>query len=290
MRRLALPSAVIVGLAAACLLSACGGGESAEVGEDVDTGVGACSPSQSAESGSEEQQHTLDGVEQPYWVAVPETYDASTPVSLYIVVPGGSGSAQSAAAGWGPTLDGVDALVVFADVGAADRKTVPMMRALIDDVADKYCVDRDRVFASGTSATAAFTGRLMANASDVIAAFAVGIGRFGTIGLEPDGPVPLIAWSGDPDRGVVEGSVAEWADSNGCEIQPTVSDLGSGVVHHHYEGCGAPVEYYFFAGMGHQVPNHDCSADRSGFGAEYEEFDFWDDAGSFFEAHPLTQS
>lgn len=290
MSRPLMSSAVIVALAAACLLPACGGGESAEVDDAVDTGVAACSPSQSAEPGSEEQHHTLDGVEQPYVVAVPETYDASTPVSVYIVVPGGSGSAQSAAAGWGPTLDGVDALVVFADVGTPDRKTVPMLRALIDDVADKYCVDRDRVFATGSSASAGFTGRLMAEASDVIAAFAVGIGRFGTVGLEPTGPVPLIAWSGDPDRGVVEGSVEEWADANGCEIQPTVSDLGSGVVHHHYEGCGAPVEYYFFGGMGHQVPDHDCSADRSGFCAEYEEFDFWVDVGSFFEAHPLTQS
>jgi len=290
MRRQVLSPVVIVALAAAFLVSACGEGDSADVGEEAGTGVAACSPSHSAEPGLEERNHTLDGVEQPYVVAVPETYDARTPVSVYIVVPGGSGGAQAAAEGWGPTLGGLDALVVFADVGRADRRTVPMIRALIDDVADTYCIDRTRVFASGSSASAGFTARLMADASDVIAAFAPGIGRFGTLGLEPIGPVPLIAWSGDPDRSTVENSVAEWADSNGCERGPSVSDLGSGIAHHHYEGCDAPTEYYYFAGMGHQVPDHDCSADRSGYCAEYEEFDFWDDVGSFFEAHPLTQS
>ncbi len=290
MPRPVVSSVVIATLAAACFVPACGGGEPADIGEDAGAGVATCSPSQSAEPGLEEQHHTLDGIDQPYWVAVPENYDSSTPVSVYIIVPGGSGSAQSAAAGWSPTLGGLDALVVFADVAKADRRTVPMIRALIDDVADRFCVDRNRVFASGTSANAGFTGRLMADASDVIAAFAPGIGRFGTLGLEPIGPVPLIAWSGDPDRTTVESSVAEWAVSNGCDGEPSVSDLGPGIAHHHYEGCDAATEYYYFAGMGHQVPSHDCSADRSGFCAEYEQFDFWDDVGGFFEAHPLPRS
>ena len=246
-----------------------------------------CDASSPVVPGEYELRHTFGGVEQSYVAVVPETYDPKTPAHVYIVVPGGSGSAQAARAGWGPNLAGVDAIVVFADVGNPATRTVPMIRALIDDVADRHCVDRSRVYATGGSASAGFTARLMADASDVIAAFAPGIGTFGTTGLDPIGPVPLIAWSGDLDRAQVERSVAEWAIANGCATEPTSSDLGSGIVHHHYEDCAASTEFYDFVGMGHQVPSHDCSGVGPQYCAEYEEFDFWKDVGSFFDAHPL---
>ncbi len=255
--------------------------------DDTDGAGGGCDDPSAVEPGAYEHGHTHAGVEQANFVVVPETYESGTPAHLYIVVPGGSGSAEGALMGWGPNLVGVDALVVFPELGHPASRTVPMMRALIDDVADTYCIDRSRVYATGTSASAGFTSRLMADASDVIAAFAPGIGRFPTTGLEPIGPVPLIAWSGDIDRAQVELSVAEWAAANGCTAEPTVSDLGSGIAHHHYEGCAAPTEYYYFAGMGHQVPNHDCSAVGPQYCAEYQEFDFWEEVSRFFDAHPL---
>jgi polyhydroxybutyrate depolymerase len=249
-----------------------------------------CDGTNAVEPGSYVHSHTLDGVEQPYRAVVPETYDSGTRTDLYVLVPGGSGSAEAGLAGWGPTLTGVDALVVVADVGSSGTRTVPMIRALIDDVATQYCIDRSRVYATGSSASGGLTGRLMADASDVIAAFAPGIGTFGPMGLDPIGPVPFIAGSGDPDRGAVERSVVGWAESNGCAVEPTVSDLGSGIAHHHYEGCAAPTEYYDFAGMGHQVPLHDCGAAGPQYCAEYDEFDFWDDVGRFFDANPLSAS
>jgi poly(3-hydroxybutyrate) depolymerase len=255
--------------------------------DDADLADPGCDAATTVEPGSYEHSHMLDEVEQPYRVVVPDTYGSGSPAGLFIVVPGGSGSAEAALAGWGPTLTDVDALVAFVEVGRPETRTVPMIRALIDDVADRYCVDRYRVYATGSSASAGFTSRLMADASDVIAAFAPGIGMFGTVGLDPIGPVPLIAWSGDPDRGPVERSVADWAASNGCEPEPIVSDLGSGVAHHQYEGCSAPTEYYDFAGMGHQIPMHDCGSVGPEFCAEYDEFDFWDDVGRFFDANPL---
>jgi len=278
-------------------VSACGDGNGvpesgpattgASIPATVDDTSGGCDDRSAIGPDSYEHRHAHTGVEQAYFVVVPETYEPGTPADLYIVVPGGSGSAEGALMGWGPNLVGVQALVVFPELGNPASRTVPMMRALIGDVADTYCVDRSRVYATGSSASAGLTSRLMADASDVIAAFAPGIGRFPTVGLEPIRPVPLIAWSGDVDRAQVELSVAEWAAENGCTAEPTVSDLGSGVAHHHYEGCAASTEYYYFAGMGHQVPNHDCSATGPQYCAEYEEFDFWQDVGSFFDAHPL---
>ena len=249
-----------------------------------------CDSLESIEPGQYQQSHTHEGVEQAYWVVVPDGYSTRSAADLYIVVPGGAGSAQVAMTGWRPGLIGLEALVVFPQVARAETKTVPMIRALIDDVANQYCVDGSRVYATGSSSAAGFTARLMAEASDVIAAFAPGIGKFGTVGLEPIGPVPFIAWSGDSDRAQVEDSVSEWTESNGCETVPVVSDLGSGVAHHHYEGCDAPSEYYFFEGMGHQIPVHDCSGVSPQYCAEYEEFDFWTDVGSFFDANPLSAS
>lgn len=266
------------------------GGSTPAAGAAIHGDVTRCGSLEPVEPGHHERTHTHAGIEQVYWVVVPDSYEVDTAADLYIVVPGGSGSARAAVSGWAPGLVGLEALVVFPDVAGAGTKTVPMIRALIDDVAGHYCVNNSRVYATGTSASAGFTARLMAEASDVFAAFAPGIGAFGISGLEPLGPVPFIAWSGDPDRGQVERSVAQWSASNGCETDPTISRLGSGISHHHYEGCDAPSEYYFFAGMGHQVPAHDCSAVGPRYCAEYDEFDFWDEVGAFFDANALSAS
>lgn len=67
---------------------------------------------------------------------------------------------------------------------------------------------------------------------------------------------------------------------------PTVSDLGSEISWHRYEGCDAPVEFYDFVGMGHTVPLHDCGGEFL-FCSEYEEFDFWETATEFFDNNPL---
>ena len=87
-----------------------------------------CDSVPSIEPGQYEQTHTHDGIEQMYGVVVPESYDPGTATDLYIVVPGGSGSAQAALMGWAPSLVGLDALVVFPSVaqrGHADGTDDP---------------------------------------------------------------------------------------------------------------------------------------------------------------------
>lgn len=258
---------------------ACGGDE--EAGTDGST----CDPAKAAEPGNYERSHQLGDLEQHYWVVVPSSYDGTAATPLYVLMPGGAGLAEPALVAWGPSLVGLDALVVFPDLAGAGRDDVATIRALVDDVADGYCIDRTRVYATGGSSSAGATARLMANASDVFAAFAVGIGSFGADGRDPVGPVPLLAWAGTTDFVSVERSVAQWAAVNNCDA-PVVTDLGSDVAHHHYQGCDAPLEYYYFKGMGHQVPSHECG-EIGGYCAEYQEFDFWADAGAFFAANPL---
>jgi poly(3-hydroxybutyrate) depolymerase len=262
---------------------------SAGTSDDGDPQVatsGECDPARPAEAGDYPGTNRADDVEQAYWVVVPPSYDGVKPADLYLLLPGGSGNADVALAGWGPSLGGLDALVLIADLRESGTRNVEVLRALIDEVAAEYCVDATGVYVIGSSTSAAIAGRLMFAAPDLIAAAAVGVGDFRPEGMEPTAPVPLLVWTGDVDRWGAAPAAEEWAVHNGCDSEPTVRDLGSGISWHHYEGCDATVEFYDFVGMGHMVPLHDCHGDAV-FCSEYEEFDFWETASEFFDDNPL---
>lgn len=243
-----------------------------------------CEPARPFEAGDHPGSNVVGEIEQNYWVVVPPSYDGVNPVAVYLLLPGGAGSAEPALAGWGPSLAGLDALVVVPDVFGL-RRDVDVSRALVDKVASEYCVAPTQVYAVASSSSAGQAGRLMAHAPDVIAASAIGLGSFGAIGLEPTSPVPVLAWTGDPDRQRTTEGVEVWVGHNGCAREPTVSDLGSEISWSHYEGCDAAVEFYDFVGMGHRVPVHDCHG-QFGYCAEYAEFDFWEVVSEFFAENP----
>ncbi len=257
----------------------------AACGDDSQTGSSAsCDPALPAASGDVELVNSANGLEQPYWLVVPERYNGVDALALWLLLPGGLGDHQAAYAGWASSLHRAEAVVAVPNLQGASRE-VDVVVALIDDIASAYCVDRARVYAIGSSGSSRFTGALMERGSDHIAAFAVGLGGFGSTS-ETTPAVPFWSWTGNTDRKSTEPAALLWASRNGCDAEPTVVELGDGIHHWQFAGCDAPAEYYFLDGMGHQVPGHECP-ESSVYCAQYDDFDFIDEVRGFFEANPL---
>lgn len=279
------------------LMVAAGCGDDSDSAEDSaasvsdDAGVIVCDPSRPYDPGEYAGVNSTTDYDQPYWTVVPDTYTGVEAMPLLLLLPGGQGDHDAALAAWGPFVAEGDAIVAIPELPFDYGRNVGVIRALIDDVANEYCVDPARVYALGSSSSGPFSGLLMSEASDSIAAAAIGIGRF-VPGDEPVQPVPILGWTGDTDRSATVFSIEAWAGVNGCDPEPTVTDLGAGISHTRFEGCDAPVELYEFGGMGHQVPMRDCLTDTTvaiaaGICAEYEQFDLLETAAAFFEANPL---
>jgi len=156
---------------------------------------------------------------------------------------------------------------------------VAFIRALIDDVAARTSLDRNRVFATGISNGAMMSGRLACDLSDRIAAVAQ---VAGTIGVEerdrcaPSAPVSILVIAGTADplvpyaggavgarlglsRGAVIGAeqyVADWLARDGLTAaERSTSQLPPDTAIVQAGSPGGPrVAFYSVAGGGHTWP------------------------------------
>jgi poly(3-hydroxybutyrate) depolymerase len=248
---------------------------------------GTCEPTRPFDAGEYDRVNVSGDVEQPYWVIVPDAYSGDEPLPLMLLLPGGDGDRDKALAGFAPVLDDDLGIVVVADLTSPDQSSVEVIDSLIDQVATEFCVDESHVDLFGSSASARFSAEIISARPDRVAAAAIGLQSF-----PPDdagAPVPILAWTGNSDRSSTVRSVEAWAEVNGCDGEPMVTDLGSGISHVSYTGCEEPLELYDIDGMGHQIPVHDCSGmdpAYAGFCAEFDQFDLFEEAAAFFAANP----
>lgn len=275
-------------LLTAFVVPGCGNGESAEdVGEVEHQQMTSCEPSRPFDAGEYDRVNVFGDVEQRYWVVVPESYEGDEPVPLMLLLPGGDGDRDKALAGFSPALDDDLGLVVIADLTSPDEYSIEVIESLLDQVTAEFCVDESRLDLFGSSASARFSAQIISALPDRVAAAAIGLQSFPPD--DPESPVPILAWTGNSDRAATVRSVAAWAEVNGCDSEPTVADLGSGISHVSYDGCEEPLELYDIDGMGHQIPAHDCSGmdpAYEAFCAEFEELDLFEAAAAFFAANP----
>ena len=152
----------------------------------------------------------------------------------------------------------------------------------IDAIADKFCIDRSRVYASGYSGGARMLAQCVCDhpeklaAVGLVAGIRAGLPKDGPNGPEPDpetckpnAPVRLIAFGGlaDPvnpfhDGGSpywkygVEKARARWAAIDGCSGGPDLTALSKNIERMTYEGCkpGAALVYYTVKDGGHVWP------------------------------------
>lgn len=220
-----------------------------------------------------------------YWVVVPEAYAQDAPVPLVLWLSSGDGDADTHYAGWKPYLDGIGELFVV--VGRTGAWEVDALTSLIGRLEADYCIDSHRIHVMGSSSSAYALAQLVCQETERIASFQGGMGMFKPVSCVPQRPVPLTAITGGRDRPAVRLSVEQWAEWSGCEAEPGVEDLGSGVRRHVYQDCDADVVLFDIERAGHNFIFHECIGPAAGYCRAYAEVDQLEEALTFFRQHPL---
>lgn len=283
----------------ALLIVSCGGGDEAGSSTEATIEVQAATAIAGtagcdgplAEPGEYEGLSVFGEVEQAYWLVVPESYAESAPAPLYLHLASGGGDHDGFLAGWRPYLDDLNGLMAMVNTTAGapspGRGAPETLLALIDQISADYCVDPNHIHVMGTSWSATMAERLACEAADRIASFVSPRGGTPADLCTPSRPVPLWAFTGDPDRATVTSNVEKWAVINGCDPEPVVEGLGSGVFRKTYQNCEADIVFYDIEGMGHLWPMHEAIGPGAGWMAEYAEVDYLDEVLQFFADHPM---
>ncbi len=277
-----------------------------------------------------------------YKVHVPASYRQGQPIPVVLVLHGAAINADIMAAftGMSHKADEAGFLAVYPNgTGIANAMLafntgnfppevqqhladdVAYFRALLDDLEQRYTVDRRRIYATGLSNGGMMCYRLAAELSDRIAAIApVG----GTLCLnrdqcQPVRPVPILHVHGLADWIVPYGGVDErakkilsfvnfksvdesieiWCDLNGCDKEPVIEPLpdkhddGTEVARWTYPPRqnkngklnDGEIVLYRIAGGGHVWPGH--KVPLAFLGVSTEEIDVNDVIWEFFQRHTL---
>jgi len=168
----------------------------------------------------------------------------------------------------------------------------------------RYCVNPQRVYATGFSGGARMASQLGCDAANEFAAIAPVSGLRLPTPCPGTRPMPVAAFHGtadpvDPYDGngqkywtySVPVAAARWAAHDHCRTQSTVNSAGVGVVLTAYEGCRdrALVELYTITGEGHEWPGGPRLPRRitRRLGAQTTAIDADQVMWRFFAAHPL---
>jgi polyhydroxybutyrate depolymerase len=289
---------VATALAAATLAGPLGSPAAAALSASGTTGAPSGSPTASDGCGSDPGQEpgssalrtlTSGGRERTVQLHLPDGYrsDRAWPVVLVFHGRGNTGAGTEAFSG----LDALPAIVAYGNgvigTGDGDRQAwegAPYSAPGVDDVAytndlldtleSDLCVDTRRVYATGKSNGAGFTGILACELSDRIAAIAPVAAAFYGTGhptCAPQRPVPVIEfhgtadatipYDGDAGRGLpaIGDWVGAWVGRNGCATRPDVEATADDVTTYRWTDCaaGAEVTHVAVLGGGHTWPGED---------------------------------
>lgn len=229
-----------------------------------------------------------------YHVHVPASYDGSIAVPVVLNFHGytSNASQQIALSGMNDKSDAEGFIAVHGEgwgstqswnggqcCGTAmdeDLDDVGLVRAIIDDLATRACIDRERIYATGMSNGGFLSHRLACEAGDVIAAIAPVAGVLGIPEEDctPPRAIPVMHFHGTNDTLVPYGgssftgfpsvpdTMMGWAERNGCTTGPDETyDVGNS----HCEtwtGCtgGVSVTLCTVEGGGHWWPGGPSSS------------------------------
>jgi poly(3-hydroxybutyrate) depolymerase len=225
-------------------------------------------------------------VKQPYWMVVPATYAELSPAALYVHLASGDGDHHFLMESWRPYLGDADGLTLMVNTAMPSRGSPDALASLVDQISEEYCVDPQRVHIDGTGNSFRLTETFACEYSDRVASFIAALGRGGSA-CTPDRPVPLLTFTGDPDRFGVKSLLDKWIKINGCDPEPVVEDLGSGVRRKAYQNCNADILFYDIEGMAHTLPLHEAKGPAAVWITEYDEVDYLEEAYKFFFDHPM---
>ena len=172
-----------------------------------------------------------------------------------------------------------------------DNDDLAYTDAVLAELGEQLCIDESRVYATGLSNGAMFTSALLCTRADVFAAAAPVAGLTDLDGCDPSRAVPVLTYHGTADpillfNGGVDlssipggdgapattaspadldgegypAAVAAFAERNGCDPEPTDTELTEEVLRRVYD-CpeGADVEFLIVVGGGHSWPSSEFS-------------------------------
>ena len=173
---------------------------------------------------------------------------------------------------------------------------VGFVRAMLDELESKLCVDERRIFATGMSNGGFLSHRLACELSDRIAAIAPVAGVNGMAACAPKRPMPVLHFHGTSDTLVpylgntmfpaVEKVMGEWAKRNGCSEKPREIFRAGDSHCSTYDTClpGAEVTLCTVDGGGHTWPG---GTPVPSLGHTTTMMSATDKMWTFFVAHPM---
>ncbi len=273
---------------------------------------GGCAGAAAPPEGVVTQQVEVDGTPRTYLLAAPRSYSAMRPVPLVLNFHGyASNAVQQAAYSRLNELGSRRGFLVVTPEGSGSpaRWTLPdafpgvdevaFVRALLDELGGRWCVDEERVYAIGMSNGAAFAALLACELDGRIAAIAAVAGINLLEPCDSGGPVSVIAFHGTADAVVpyaggrifdrfearpVPEVVAGWAEHNRCDSEANDVRVSEHVRHRVYGECpaGSAVRLYIVDGGGHTWPG---AAHLPPLGPVTDEIDASQLALDFFTGH-----
>jgi polyhydroxybutyrate depolymerase len=237
-------------------------------------------PCPAAPAGDSTLTFNSSGGERTALVHVPATYTGATVVPLIIDFHGHGGNARNAQSrhGFDALAAPLGAITVYGQglrqldggngwaTGAPKRDSgeiddVKYTNDLLDILMSTYCIDSDRIWATGHSNGGGMTALLACDAADRIDAFAaVSAAIYQVDECTPARPVPFLEIHGLDDPVVpynggggfspIIDIVKGYAERNGCAPTPVIA--GDRWM---WTGCAAPVEHIAIPGQGHQYPD-----------------------------------
>ena len=254
----------------------------------------------------------FDGLDRSYRLFLPTDYDSAAPTPLTLNWHGlGSTSSQQEAytgtaiaeergyilafpMGIGNSFNGGGCCSQLSNPPHSEDD-VGFARAIVDDIASQFCVDRRRIYSTGMSNGGYMTERLACNASDLFAAVAP-VSALGAPAPDcaPTRAVPMIAFNGTEDplvryAGTVP-SLEAWVERYGCDPEP-IREEREGDYCRIWESCNddAVIEHCTIVGMEHCWPSDTVDIVIPGFCSTggLGLIDANNDMYDFFAAHPL---
>jgi polyhydroxybutyrate depolymerase len=228
-----------------------------------------------------------------YRVHVPRSYNMNRSQAVVLAFHGYSGSAggEDQASGFTPLADQQDFIAVYpqglpdepsgkpfwASVGPIDLGIDDLLFVsnVLNDLQKKFCVDPQRIYASGFSNGGGMTGFLACRLAGRIAAFVPISGNFYALpgGCKPGRPVPILDFHGtkdpllpyngqpisvNPDWPLpsIPRWLQNWAARDGCSGGPVIFLNGPRILGERWSGCqgNSEVIHYRIIGGGHAAP------------------------------------
>lgn len=247
--------------------------------------------------GGQSARKSVDRVAQQTFSGMDATADADTFAVVYPqgLIPAGNGFEWNVP---GQPLFGGTAVPTNA------ANDVSFIQQLVTSFEQSYCVDTNRVYATGFSGGARMASQLGCDASGVFAAVAPVSGLRSPSPCPSTRAVPVISFHStadpvDPYGGngqeywtySVPEAAQRWATHDGCAATPVRSQQNGGALRTAYAPCagGSAVVLYSITGEGHEWPGGPSlpgSITRL-LGPQRSSVDANSTMWSFFVAHPL---